>query len=86
MLLEAYSPALQKSRGIFVPLIVTNCLILERSEAFASKKKSVHLLVMLASVPFIIAGVLSIAFTGFLGVILVLNPDSILKKTRGLPL
>lgn len=37
MLLEAYLPELNKSLGLFIPLIVVNCLILGRAEAFASK-------------------------------------------------
>ena len=37
MLMNAYVPFLAKSLGIFVPLIVVNCIILGRAEAFASK-------------------------------------------------
>ncbi len=37
MLLEAYVPGLYSSLGIFLPLIVVNCLILARAEAYASK-------------------------------------------------
>ncbi len=37
MLLEAYVPSLYTSLGIFIPLIVVNCIILARAEAFASK-------------------------------------------------
>ena len=37
MLLQAYFPDLYKSLGIFIPLIVVNCIILARAEAFASK-------------------------------------------------
>lgn len=37
MLLKAYVPVLDKSLGIFIPLIVVNCLILARAESFASK-------------------------------------------------
>lgn len=37
MVLEAYIPALYEQLGIFIPLIVVNCLILGRAEAFASK-------------------------------------------------
>ena len=36
-LLEAYVPALYKSLGLFIPLIVVNCIILGRAEAFANK-------------------------------------------------
>jgi len=37
MLLKAYLPDLYKQLGIFIPLIVVNCIILARAEAFASK-------------------------------------------------
>ena len=37
LMLKAYFPVLDKSLGIFVPLIVVNCIILGRAEAFASK-------------------------------------------------
>jgi len=37
MFMQAYLPALSKSLGIFIPLIVVNCIILGRAEAFASK-------------------------------------------------
>lgn len=37
MVMEAYVPALHKALGIFIPLIVVNCIILGRAEAFASK-------------------------------------------------
>lgn len=37
MLLKAYLPALSQSLGIYIPLIVVNCIILGRAEAFASK-------------------------------------------------
>lgn len=37
MLLKAYLPALSASLGIYIPLIVVNCIILGRAEAFASK-------------------------------------------------
>lgn len=37
LLMKAYFPPLSKSLGIFVPLIVVNCIILGRAEAFASK-------------------------------------------------
>lgn len=37
MLLKAYVPSLDKALGIFIPLIVVNCIILARAEAFASK-------------------------------------------------
>jgi len=37
LLFKAYFPALDRSLGIFVPLIVTNCAIVARAEAFASR-------------------------------------------------
>lgn len=37
MVLAAYTPELHKSLGIFIPLIVVNCIILGRAEAFANK-------------------------------------------------
>jgi len=37
MALKAFVPAISKSLGIFIPLIVVNCIILGRAEAFASK-------------------------------------------------
>lgn len=37
MLMQAYIPALYESLGLFIPLIVVNCIILARAEAFASK-------------------------------------------------
>lgn len=37
MVLEAYIPFLYEQLGIFIPLIVVNCIILGRAEAFASK-------------------------------------------------
>jgi Na+-translocating ferredoxin:NAD+ oxidoreductase subunit E len=40
MLLKAFLPDLDKSLGIFIPLIVVNCLILGRAEAYASKNSA----------------------------------------------
>jgi len=37
MLMKAYTPDLDQALGIFIPLIVVNCLILGRAESFASK-------------------------------------------------
>lgn len=37
MVLQAYLPSLYSSLGLFIPLIVVNCIILARAEAFASK-------------------------------------------------
>ena len=37
MLMQAFVPSLYASLGVFIPLIVVNCIILGRAEAFASK-------------------------------------------------
>ena len=39
MLVKAFAPALDKSLGIYLPLIVVNCIILGRAEMFANKNK-----------------------------------------------
>ncbi len=39
MLIEAYSPSLKAALGIYLPLIVVNCIILGRAEMFANKNK-----------------------------------------------
>ena len=44
LLLQAYLPALSEGLGVFIPLIVVNCIILGRAEAFASKTASWPLL------------------------------------------
>lgn len=38
MLLKAFQPGLYRALGVFVPLIVVNCIILGRAEAFAGKR------------------------------------------------
>ena len=40
--LKAYIPSLSRSLGMYVPLIVVNCIILGRAEAFASKNNVIH--------------------------------------------
>ena len=42
MLLKAYIPSLDNALGLFIPLIVVNCLILGRAESFASKNKTLE--------------------------------------------
>lgn len=37
LVLQAYTPSLYDSLGLFIPLIVVNCIVLGRAEAFASK-------------------------------------------------
>lgn len=38
LFLKAYAPILSRSLGMFVPLIVVNCIVLGRAEAFSSKE------------------------------------------------
>jgi len=45
MVLEAFQPALHEALGIFVPLIVVNCVILGRAEAFAGKQPVIRSLI-----------------------------------------
>ena len=37
LLMQAYTPGLYETLGLFIPLIVVNCIVLGRAEAFASK-------------------------------------------------
>lgn len=39
--MQAYVPALYESLGLFIPLIVVNCIVLGRAEAFASKNGAI---------------------------------------------
>ena len=39
LVMQAYVPALYETLGLFIPLIVVNCIVLGRAEAFASKNK-----------------------------------------------
>ncbi|MDT8308975.1 MAG: electron transport complex subunit E [Bacteroidales bacterium] len=40
MVMKGYAPALHKELGLFIPLIVVNCLVLGRAEAYASKQST----------------------------------------------
>ncbi|MGM9806063.1 MAG: electron transport complex subunit RsxE [Candidatus Aphodosoma sp.] len=40
MAMEAYLPALYSSLGLFIPLIVVNCIVLGRAESFAAKNNA----------------------------------------------
>ncbi len=42
LIMEAYVPAIFESLGLFIPLIVVNCLVLGRAEAFASKNNTLN--------------------------------------------
>ncbi len=41
LVMEAFVPSLYKALGLFIPLIVVNCIILGRAEAFASKNNPI---------------------------------------------
>lgn len=45
LVMQAYAPALFEALGIFIPLIVVNCIVLGRAEGFASKQSFVSSLV-----------------------------------------
>lgn len=45
MLTNAYAPALASTLGVFIPLIVVNCIILGRAESFASKNNPLDSLI-----------------------------------------
>ncbi len=61
MLLKAYLPDLSQSLGMFVPLIVVNCIILARAESFAAKN---------APIPSALDGIsMGLGFTGALTII-----------------
>ncbi len=40
LLMQAYTPGLYEALGLFIPLIVVNCVVLGRAEAFASKNNA----------------------------------------------
>ena len=42
MLIQAFVPSLYEALGLFIPLIVVNCIILARAEAFACKNTVLH--------------------------------------------
>lgn len=42
LMMKAFVPALDRALGLFIPLIVVNCIILARAEAFASKNSVVQ--------------------------------------------
>lgn len=61
MVLQAYVPSLAESLGLFIPLIVVNCIILARAESFASKN---------GPLPSVLDGVaMGLGFTGALVII-----------------
>jgi electron transport complex protein RnfE len=42
LIMKAYSPALDRALGIYVPLIVVNCIVLGRAEAYAQKQTVIN--------------------------------------------
>ena len=69
LLLQAFLPELSKNLGVFIPLIVVNCIILGRAEAFASKNT-------------VIASALDGLFQG-IGYTLALTVMSVLRELLG---
>jgi len=69
LVFEAYVPALYDSLGIYLPLIVVNCIILGRAEAFASKNSVLYAIAdaVGASVGFMLALVMISFFRQMLG-------------------
>ena len=45
LLMQAYTPTLYESLGIFIPLTVVNCIVLGRAEAYASKNRIISSIV-----------------------------------------
>ncbi len=41
LLMQAYVPAVYETLGLFIPLIVVNCIVLGRAEAFANKNSAI---------------------------------------------
>lgn len=75
LVMKAYSPALNRALGIYVPLIVVNCIVLGRAEAYASKTSVVNSFFdgLGMGVGFILALILISGIREFLGVGKLLN-------------
>jgi len=69
LLFEAYVPTLYDSLGIYLPLIVVNCIILGRAEAFASRNRVLYSIAdaLGSSIGFMLALVLIALFRQILG-------------------
>lgn len=76
LVLEAYFPDLNKQLGIFVPLIVVNCIILGRAEAFASKNNILN--------AFVDGMVMGIGFTAALSILSIIREILGSNKLLGL--
>ncbi len=77
MVLQAFQPVLYEALGVFVPLIVVNCVILGRAEAFASKKPVLRSLLdgVGVGLGFTLALVMLSAVREILGAGTILGPD-----------
>ncbi|MFO8192992.1 MAG: electron transport complex subunit E [Bacillota bacterium] len=77
MVLQAFQPALYEALGVFVPLIVVNCIILGRAEAFASKRPVFRSLAdgVGVGIGFIVALVILSTVREILGQGTILGPD-----------
>ncbi len=69
MLTNAFAPALAESLGVFIPLIVVNCVILGRAESYASKNTVFNSIIdaLGMAIGFTFAIVILAAFREFLG-------------------
>ena len=69
LIMKAYSPALNRALGIYVPLIVVNCIVLGRAEAYAAKNRVIDSLFdgLGMGIGFTLALVLISAIREFLG-------------------
>lgn len=69
LVMAGFFPSLHKSLGLFIPLIVVNCIILGRAEAFASKNPSFHAIIdgLVMGIGFTLALVIIATFREILG-------------------
>lgn len=86
MLLKAYIPALDRSLGIFIPLIVVNCIVFARAESFASKNDAVSSFfdgaftgLGFAFALFLLATIREIIGAGSFAGVQIINPDYAIK-------
>jgi Na+-translocating ferredoxin:NAD+ oxidoreductase subunit E len=77
MVLKAFQPVLYEALGVFVPLIVVNCIILGRAEAFASKHSPLRSLLdgLGAGIGFTLALLILSAVREIIGQGTILGPD-----------
>jgi len=77
MVLKAFQPVLYEALGVFVPLIVVNCIILGRAEAFASKNSPLRSLLdgLGAGIGFTLSLLILAAVREIIGQGTILGPD-----------